>query len=117
MFQLAAEVIDVVASWSAEGDRQVSCCAHTVAGAGFIRRAGSWIKWPAVDRKESDAIVGIERVLRGVAVVDIPINNEHSFDLVFLSRDAGSHGNVVEQTEAHCSFGEGMMSGRRTKKD
>ena len=80
--------------------------------AGFVGRAGAGIERPAVDREEADALVGVEHVLRAVAVVDVPIDDQHAVEPVLVDRDAGGDGHVVEQAEAHRAVGERMVPGR-----
>jgi hypothetical protein len=112
LLQLTTELVEVFAARCAERNWQIPSGAQTVAGAGFVRRAGARIKRPAVNRKKADIVVCVKRVLRGIAVMDVPIDDQHSIHVVFLTRNARSDGNVVEQAKAHRPFGECMMAGR-----
>ena len=86
--------------------------AQAVAGARFVGRAGARIKRPAVDRKKSHAAVGVKHVLRAVAVVHVPIDDQHAVELMLVAGHAGRDRDVVEQAKAHRPFGERMMAGR-----
>ena len=61
--------------------------------------------------EEEDRGIAVEDVLRAVAVVHVPIDDEDAFDAVLLLRVAGRDGDVVEQAEAHAAAGIRMVSG------
>ena len=61
--------------------------------------------------EEQDARLVVERGLRAVAVVHVPVDDRHALAALFeelRSRD----GDVVEQTEAHGSIGRRVMTRR-----
>jgi hypothetical protein len=53
--------------------------------------------------------VGIEHLLRAIAVVHIPVDNEHAFHPMFLLHIPRRNGYLIEQTKAHGALGEGVM--------
>ena len=56
--------------------------------------------------------IGVENILRPVAVVNVPVGNDNAFHSVFLLRIAGGHRDVIEQTKPHAAIGRGVMAGR-----
>jgi hypothetical protein len=66
---------ELVAS-NAEGDWDIQGSAQALARAGFVGRAGSRVERTAVDRQETDSAILIERVLRAVAVMNVPIHDQ-----------------------------------------
>ena len=62
-------------------------------------------------RKKSHAAIGIERILRAVSVMHVPIDNQHTIEFIFISRHAGSDRDIVEEAKAHRSIRQRMMPG------
>ena len=62
--------------------------------------------------EEKHGRIGVEDVLRAVAVVDVPIGDGDALHSVFALRIAGRDRDVVEQAEAHAAMGRGVMAGR-----
>ena len=85
----------------AELHGQIAGVAQAGAGAGLVLSAGAGIERPAVDREEADVLVGIEHVLRAVAVVHVPVDDQHAVEPVLRRRHAGRDRDVVEQAKAH----------------
>ena len=56
--------------------------------------------------------VFIEDVLRAVAVMHVPIDDQHLAQMVLVLCIAGGDGGVVEHAEAHAARGRGMVSRR-----
>jgi hypothetical protein len=50
--------------------------------------------------------------LRAVAVVHVPIRDEHAPDSVPALRVAGRDGHVVDNAKTHAAIGCGVMAGR-----
>ena len=86
--QLVGELREILAPRRAERRRQVARGAQAVAGARFVGGAGAGVERPAVDREESDAAVVVEHVLRAVAVVHVPVDDEHAIELELVDRHA-----------------------------
>ena len=63
-------------------------------------------------RQKPDIVPIIKDVLRPVAMVDIPVDYQHSLKLVLLNCMICRERNVVEQTKPHGIVGECMVSGR-----
>jgi hypothetical protein len=61
--------------------------------------------------EEEDAGILVEDVLGAVAVVHVPIGDEHAFDAVDFAGVARGDGCVVEDAEAHAAGGGGVMAG------
>ena len=66
---------------------------------------------PAVDGHIEHAWVALENVLRAVAVVHIPVEDEYPFSARPLG-GPGGHSSVVEEAEAHGHAALRMVPGR-----
>lgn len=64
--------------------------------------------------EEEDAGILIEDILRAVAMVYVPVNDQYAVDAVDLARMASGEGHVVEDAEAHAARGRGVVAGGRT---
>ncbi len=62
--------------------------------------------------EEQDLAVLIENILRAVAVMDIPIDDEHAFGRMFVARISSGDGHVIEQTKAHAYCSAGVVAWR-----
>ena len=78
--------------------------------AGLVEGAGPGIEAILVSRDVTDAIVVPEQRLRAVAVVHVPVDDDHA--LARLRQRGGGDRHVVDQTEAHRPVGERVMPGR-----
>mmetsp|Transcript_22932 Transcript_22932/g.58556 ORF Transcript_22932/g.58556 Transcript_22932/m.58556 type:complete len:317 (-) Transcript_22932:697-1647(-) len=65
----------------------------------------------AVDGHVHDRVVVLKDVLRAVAVVDVPVQDEHALRARRLRR-LGRHRGVVEEAKAHGHVGLGVVPGR-----
>ncbi len=63
-------------------------------------------------RGVEQGVVGLERRLRAVAVMDVEIDDRHAFETVHIAGPQGADRGVVEQAETHRPVGFGMMPGR-----
>ncbi len=78
----------------------------------FRRGARAGIPGILMRAEEKDRAVGIKNILRAVAVMHVPIGDQHALDTMFLLCVASRDGHRVEQTEAHTANGSSMMAGR-----
>jgi len=58
-----------------------------------------------VDRKEADARVVVEQILRPVAVVDVPIDDENAVELKLVDGQLCRDGDVAQQAKSHRPVG------------
>lgn len=82
----------------------------------LVNRSGSGKKVATVEamrRDDEDVAIGIERVLRAVAVMQIEIDYEKALEAEAFSYSLGDHRHRVEKAKAHRLFALGVMS-RRT---
>ena len=84
--------------------------ARTIAG--LVGAPGSGIERPLVGAEEEHRGVLVKDVLRAVAVVHVPIHDQHASHAVPLLRVARRDGDVVEQAETHPASGVRVMPGR-----
>ena len=61
--------------------------------------------------EEEDTRVLVKGILRAVAVVDIPVDDQHAFEAVHRLRVAGGERHGVEQAESHPLRRCGMVAG------
>ena len=87
VFQHCTETGKIFCSRRAKFHWQVLRRPQAGASTGFIAITGSRIEWPAMDRKKPDPAVSPKSVLRSVAVMHIPIDNQDAIQSVFLRRD------------------------------
>ena len=66
----------------------------------------------AVQADEQHGRVVLEQVLRAVAVVDVPVEDQNALEVEFVAQRAGGDDDVVEQTEAHRAVALGVVTGR-----
>ena len=84
-----------------------------VAGADVARRPGARIQRRLVDRREQHGRVGVEDVVRPVAVVDVPVEDRARARAPCAStRVPRRDRDVVEEAEAHRPRGLGVVAGR-----
>ncbi len=83
------------------------------AAAGFLPASRPRIPRPLVRAEIEDGTVLVEDLLGAVAVVHVPVDDQHLADAVLPLRISGGDAGVVENAKAHAAFGRGMMS-RRT---
>jgi hypothetical protein len=79
---------------------------------GLTRGTGAGIERVLVRGGIEQPIIGLERGLGAVAVVDIKVDHGDASEPVCPPCMQGADGYVVEQAEAHRLFGFGMMTGR-----
>jgi hypothetical protein len=65
-----------------------------------------------VHGKEANLTVGIKSVLRSVAVMYVPIDDENPSDAMLDLRDTRGDGNVIKQAESHRAIAKRMVTGR-----
>src|SRR5690606_6669570 len=70
-----------------------------------------------VQRQVEDTRILVEDVLRAVAVMHIPVDDQDALDAVFRLCSTRRDRDVVEQTEAHCAIRGRMMSGRTAQRE
>ena len=83
-----------------------------LAFAGFLGGAGIGIPGRLVGAEEEDGTVGVERVLRAIAVVHVPIGDQHFGQAVAMLGVSRGNRHVVEDAEAHALLGSGVVAGR-----
>ena len=81
------------------------------ARAGFFARAGSRRLGRLMCAEKKSGTVFVENILRSVAMMDIPIGDEHAFDPIETLGIACRNRDVIEEAEAHTAGGAGMVSG------
>mmetsp|Transcript_8743 Transcript_8743/g.25689 ORF Transcript_8743/g.25689 Transcript_8743/m.25689 type:complete len:327 (-) Transcript_8743:20-1000(-) len=83
--------------------RNVEAEAPAGALADGVRAAGAWVKAVSVpvQRGVQHRAVLFKDVLDAVAVVDVPVNDQHALHAEPRARDRRRHGDVVEEAEAH----------------
>jgi hypothetical protein len=81
--------------------RHVQRCTGAGADAALVRRARARVVRRRCAATGSRPSVRVEDVLRAVAVVHVPVDDEHALDAVLRLRGACGDGDVVEQAEAH----------------
>ena len=105
--------IQILFSRRAVFDGQIHRRAQTSPAAGFVFIAGAGIERPAVDRKNAHLRIFPKNGLSSVAVVNVPIHDQHAFDVQFLDGDFGGDRHIVVDAKAHRMREHGMVS-RRT---
>src|SRR4051794_34337515 len=78
-----------------------------------VRRTCAWVPGPLVHRDEPDVARFLDQRLGPVAVMHIPIHDQHPLRAMAASRIVGTDGDAAEETESHCPTAQSMMS-RRT---
>ena len=86
--------------------------ARACARAGFVPAAGARIERPLVRAEKEHRRIGVEDVLRAVAVVHVPIHDQDARYAVFALRVARGEGHVIEEAEAHAAASAGVVSRR-----
>ena len=102
------EAREVLAASGAELQRQVEDRSETFSFSGFFRVAGAGIKRGAMCREEMNLAVLVEDVLRAVAVMHVPIDDQNSPQPVRLSLSRRNR-DAVEQTKTHRIVGQCVM--------
>ena len=105
---------DLFAS-GAGGEGAVHGAVRALVCAGFIRPSRPGIPGRLVDTKEKYRAVFVENILRPVAVVDVPVGDQHSLDTMFALRIAGGECNVVKHAEAHALLRPRVMARRKER--
>ena len=67
--------------------------------------------------EEKHRAIGVENILRAVAVMDVPIGDQNAPDAVLLLGVARGDGDGVEDAETHSAHRRGMMAGRAADAD
>lgn len=101
----------------AERQRDVERRTETLPCSGFLRVTRARIERVAMRRKERDLAVVVKRVLRPVAVVHVPIDDQHPIESVSGASMSRRDGDVVEQAEAHWGTWQGVMPRRTGQHD
>ena len=85
------------------------------ADAGFVElaRAGKETAPAPMQRDEEYVGIGLEDVLRAIAVVHVPIENRHALDAMVAPSGRGCDCGIVEEAEAECLVALGVVA-RRT---
>src|SRR5262245_49570032 len=71
---------------------------------GFLHRAGSRVGAVIMRTEIKDGTIVVEDILRAIAVVIIPINNQNSTDSMLLLKIARSDGDIVEDAKPHAAI-------------
>ena len=79
--------------------------------AGFRIQSGAGKIGELVGGKKKDRRVRFKAMLGAVAVMDIPVDNEHPFEAQVFSCRHSRDGHIVEQTIAHGPVSFRMMTG------
>jgi hypothetical protein len=93
-------------------DREVDREAVPLTAARVVGCAGPGIQRALVDARVEHRWVLVEDRLGPVAVVDVPVEDQRALDPVGRARVRRGDGDVVEEAEAHCSVGLGVVAGR-----
>ena len=101
----------------AAGHRQVHGVALARARALVGHRARPGIQRPLVDRDEQHLRVGVEDVVGPVAVVDVPVEDQHALEPVAVDRVPRGDRHVVEQAEPHRPRDLGVVAGRAMQRN
>src|SRR5436305_1027150 len=102
-FQSALEVGVILLARRTVADGCIERVAQSLAAAGLGRCSRAGIKAAAVamNTVEHDARLFIENILRPVAVMHVPIDDEETCQLMSRLRMVRGQGNVIEKTETH----------------
>ena len=84
-------------------------------GARLVEPSRERVQRELVERDVQHAVVGVERVLRAVAVVRVPVDDHHP--LAPRRQGGRRHRDVVEQAEAHRPVRRGVMTGRAQREE
>src|ERR1700722_1080754 len=98
-------------------ERAIQRHALALAFAALAARSGSRIPRRLMRAEEKHRSVGIENILRPVAVMDVPIGDEHAPGAMLLLGVACRDRDGVKDTEAHPAHRRGMMSRRPSNAD
>jgi len=96
--------------------RQVRGPAPTRAGADLAGRARARIERPLMERDQEDARIALERVLRPVAVVDVPVDDRDSPG-AGGARRASRDRDVVQHAEPHRALGRRVVPWRSNQRE
>mgnify|MGYP003577671221 CR=1 FL=1 len=102
-YQLRFEGIEKLRVAGAHRHRHIELRADGFACTGFSRAAGSGIRAVVVGIEDKNVLVFVEGVLRAVAMVLVPILEQHTFHSMHLLGIARGNRNVVVDAEAHAS--------------
>jgi hypothetical protein len=92
--------------------RAIKRHASSSAISGFLGCASAGIPGMLMCAEEEHGPVGVEEVLRTVAVVDIPIRDQYSADSMFSLSIASCDCDIIEDAKTHSSECRRMMAGR-----
>ena len=109
------ERVEVDVAGRARGEREVERRAHTGADAGLVEPSGARIQRPLVQRDVEHIGRRLEDLLRAVAVVRVPVDDEHPL-APGHQRGRGDR-DVVEQAEAHRVGGHRVVAGRPDREE
>ncbi|MFO0570233.1 MAG: hypothetical protein U0263_31615 [Polyangiaceae bacterium] len=111
----AVEGREVDALVRAMGQGHVHVEARAFAGSDLVGSPRSRIERILVEGDVEDAGIGEEDLLRSVAVVDVPIDDDHALGPVGAGMGRG-HGGVVHQAEAHGAVRPGVVARRANER-
>ena len=80
---------------------------HVAVRPAIVGRAGARIPRPLVHRDEPDARVVLDQRLRAVAVMHVPVDDQHAIELLHPARVVRRDGDVAEQAESHRRVAQG----------
>ena len=95
----------------AGGNREVDRVALALAGPEVRRGAAARVDPGLVDADEEDVGAPAERLGGAVAVVDVPVEDEHALGPELADRQLGGDRDVVEEAEAHRPPRFGVVAG------
>ena len=64
-----------------------------------------------MDREKADAAILPKHFLRSIAVMHVPIDDQHAIELMLVDGNPRADGNVAAQAKAHWIFGASVMAG------
>ncbi len=74
--------------------------------------ARAWIMWILMRAEKEDGGIVFETMLRAIAVMHVPIDNQHTGEAMLLLGIACGNRDIIQQTKPHRAIGFGMMSRR-----
>src|SRR6185436_11220726 len=92
--------------------RYIQLRAERFTRAGFCGTAGSGIGAVVMGIEDEYGVVFVKGVLRAVAVMVVPIDDQHSFHTIGFLNVSGSDRDVVVNAETHSTRWRGVMARR-----
>ena len=92
--------------------RHIQNLAGSRSPSGFRYRTGSGVSAIMMCAEIKDRSVIIKNVLGAVAVVIIPVHDQHAADAMLLLQIPGSNGDIIEDAESHTAIRCGVMARR-----